>query len=272
MLKSSEIDVLEAKIARYYERVSVRKLAFASFIFGVLSIGSAFFAYTLTANILYAIGAFALAGFISVNLAMLFIVPPAEKVENGRALICGAVRDRSRIKKVDPKSVKLADQEGNIRALRGTEMKVWRDFVVPFLVTHQVEGGGGQASPVGGDSATRSERKLVEKRRQEMLTLEKNIHAELKALEEQRQAIKARTAQLAEAEKHAAKLISGGDPTDPSKAGSNGSVEKSQPTEKEEEIGEIHAKIEAERKDLAEQAEEVERAEASLVERLNSEK
>lgn len=134
MTLEREIARLEEKIARYYERHSQQRVAMAAFIVGLSSIGSGIAVYGIFGNPIFGILGFALSGLVSVNLAMLFIVPPSKKLEEARQLICEAVRDRSRIHSFDQKTVKLNDADGNPRTLSGLELKVWHRLVVPFLV------------------------------------------------------------------------------------------------------------------------------------------
>ncbi len=134
MSLESEIACLEAQIARCYERHSQQRVAMAALIVGACSIGSGIAIYGLFGNPVFGILGFAVSGLVSVNLAMLFIVPPSQKLEEARALICQAIRDRSRIHSFDRKVVKLNDKAGNTRTLSGLELKVWHRLVVPFLV------------------------------------------------------------------------------------------------------------------------------------------
>lgn len=140
MSLENELNKLETQVARSYERHSRQRVGLAAFVVGLSSIGSALGIYAVTGNATFGIFGFALAGLVAVNLAMLFIVPPASRLDQGKALICRAVRDRSRIRSADMNSVKLSGDDGEVRALSGFDLKVWRSVVVPFLIRQQTTG------------------------------------------------------------------------------------------------------------------------------------
>lgn len=204
MSQSDPIAELETSIKHYYERYSAKKVALAAFLVGVFSIGFTYVAFALTGMPFVAIVVFGIAGFMSVNLTMIFVVPPSKKLAESRELVCAAIREPSRIKEIDRKGVKLADKQGQVHTLNGPEIEVWKNKVVPYFMQTQSAG-----QPVAKAKAERkftvSERKYIEERRREVLEIEKKIEEERKKLERERQEIEKRSNELRKMETAAAK-------------------------------------------------------------------
>jgi hypothetical protein len=198
------IEDLEASIKHFYERYSAKKVALAAFLVGVFSIGFTYVAYALTGLVLVAIITFGIVGFLSVNLTMIFVVPPSKKLAESRELICSAIREPSRIKEIDKTGVKLADKEGEVRALNGAELEVWKTKVVPYFMQTQSTGQPVEKAKTQR-KYTASERKYIEDRRREVKEIEKKIEVERRDLERERKEIEKRSAELRNLETATAK-------------------------------------------------------------------
>ncbi|HKK19326.1 MAG TPA: hypothetical protein VJ952_11650 [Opitutales bacterium] len=200
MVKEIPIEELEAGIHQFYERYSQKKVALAAFMVGVFTIGLSFVSYALTTTGWLAIIVFGIVGVVSVNLVVIFVVPPSGKLAAGRELICAAVRDPSRIKAVDEKGIKLADNDGELHKLAGPEREVWASRVVPYFM--QIQSALQPAAKARAERKyTVSERKYIEDRRKEVVEIEKRIEEKQRELEKEREKMKKRRAELEELEK-----------------------------------------------------------------------
>lgn len=260
MAQNGDNGGLEEAITRFYERFSMRRVALAAFLVGFFSLGLALLVYVLTSAAFYSVVAFAVSGLVTLNLAIIFIVPPADQLKQARERICAAVRDPSRIRSFSKKAVTLLDRQGQEHALAGADLSVWHDLVVPYLVREGGAPGGGKHRPAASPNA--SELRAIEARQREVREMEARIQSEQKILEEQRRAMQARSSQLAEAERQAKEAEA--------KASEEASAaEKTRLGEREKEIAALQEQIEAERRELEERADYVAGVEDSLVERLN---
>lgn len=200
MADEISIEELEASIQQLYERYSAKKVALAAFMVGVFTIGFTYLAYALTMMPVVAIVVFGVVGLLSVNLTMIFIVPPSKKLTESRELICSAMRDPSRIKAIDTKGVRLADGTGDVRALGGLELEIWTSKIVPYFM--QAQAATQRDAPKKSERKyTVSERKYIEDRRKEVMAIEKKIEEERKELDRERKEIDRRSAELYELEK-----------------------------------------------------------------------
>jgi hypothetical protein len=199
MSQNKKLEELEKAITRFYEGYSAKRVALATFIVGVVSIFSSLAVYSWTNSpLLSALVALAV-GFIAINVAFLTIVPPALSLHMSKDLICGAIKDPSRIKALDMQKVQLVDSKGKTQTLGAREMGVWSRLVVPYLIKCQAEG----QSPVRKKSSrtlTASERRYIEERRKEVLEIEKKIKEDRKKLDADRKEVEARSADLKQAE------------------------------------------------------------------------
>lgn len=182
MAEASSTKQMEKSIERYFERYSTKRIALAAFVVGVLTIGLTYVSYAMTAHMLIATLVFAVVGFLSVNLSMIFIVPPSEKLEKSRELIFMALRDSSRIKASDGKKVKIVDKVGTIHSLKGVDLAVWNSHVLPHLMQQQGDGSSGVKLNTDR-KLTVSERKYIEGLHREVKTIEKKIAKERRALD-----------------------------------------------------------------------------------------
>lgn len=270
MSQAPAIIELEESIARFYERFSARKVALASFLVGVFSIGIAFVIYSLTHMALFAIIAFALVGILAINLCMIFVVPPAKKLAASRELICSAIREPSKIKAFDIKGVKLADKEGKVITLAGTELMIWRTMVVPYFVQRQAAAGGATSeAKTGARKMTASERKYIEDRRREVLEIEKKIDEERAAIEKDRKELESRSEKVSAAEKMASEKLAQAESVNLEAIEAANAEREAAFKKREAEIEERARAVEKEAKDLEERSEYVSNVEDSLVERLN---
>lgn len=205
MARENSIEELEASIQQFYERYSAKKLALAAFMVGVFTFGFTYVAFALTGMTLVAIVIFGIVGFFSVNLTMVFVVPPSKKMAESRELICSALREPSRIKEIDTKGVKLTDEAGTVRTLSGPELEVWTSKIVPYFM--QTQSTGQSVTQVKADRTfTTSERKYIEDRRREVLEIEKKIDEARKELKEERKEIEKRRSELLKMEKNSNKV------------------------------------------------------------------
>lgn len=268
MSKAIPIEDLEASIEQFYERYSAKKVAVAAFMVGVFTIGFSYVAYALTSMAIVAILTSGVVGFLSVNLTMIFVVPPKKKLEESRELICAAIREPSRIKEIDRKGVKLADKSGIVHSLNGPELEVWTNKVVPYFMQTQSTG-----QPVTKEKTERkftaSERKYIEERRREVLEIEKKIDEERKAMDKERREMDARIAELRELEKLANEKLAKADKVDIEKFEKANAEREAEFKKREAEIAALQEKLEREAKDLEERSQYVANVEDSLVDRLN---
>lgn len=265
----TDIETLESSISRFYERYSARRVAMAAFLVGLFSIGASLVTYILTAHAISAVAAFALVGLVTVNLTMIFIVPPAKRLAAARELITNAIKEPSRIKSFDVRGIKLADKHGEVHGLSGVDSQVWQNIVVPYLVQVQAAGAQGKGSVKKERKLTASERRHIENRRREVLEIEKKIETQRKQLEEQQKALEAKSAELSEAEKRANQVISKAESINSEALEKAKREQETKFAAREKEIAELQKRLEEERRDLEERTAYVTNVEESLVDRLN---
>lgn len=199
MSQKNKLDDIEKAIARFYDGYSAKRIALATLIVGVVIIFSALGVYSLTNSSLVSALVALVIGFIAINVAFLTIVPPALSLQKSKDLICGAIKDPSRIKSLDMQKVQLLDGKGETQTLGAREMGLWSRHVVPYLLQCQAEG----KSPTRKKSSrtlTASERRYIEERRKEVLDIEKKIKEDRKKLETDHKEIEVRSADLKQAE------------------------------------------------------------------------
>jgi hypothetical protein len=269
MVKNSEIDLLEARIARFFEKYSARRVAGAAFLSGILTLGIALLVLNFTASVFYTLVAFGLAGFVTTNLAFLFMVPSVEELTAGRDMICGAIRNPSRIKKFDTKRVELADRDGKVRGLSNFELKLWSTTVVPFLIKQQRKVKQIEKIVLKDDTVTAAERKEIDDRRREVFEAEKRIESERKQMEDQYRKIEEKMAELSRAEGQAAELDARSGDLDDEALEKAKKEQEEKIAAREREIAELRKALEDERADLEERSAYVTTVEESLVDRLN---
>lgn len=199
MAEKDKIEELERKITRYYERYSAKRVALATFLVGLLSLLVSLAMYWWLGSGLFASIGFLLGGFVGINVAFLTIVPPASSLAKSRDLICGALREPSRIKSYDMRKVQLANAKGKVITLAAREQSLWTALVVPYLIQCQAQGEMPRHEK-SQRKLTASERKYIEQRRKEVLEMEKKIEDERKRLARERKELEERSEDLKQAE------------------------------------------------------------------------
>ena len=196
---SNAIAELDDRIRVFYGKFSAKRVAFATLVVGILSVSASLAVYVFTMNPYLAAGVFGAASLVLVNVAMLTIVPPTKDLEASRRFIMGAVRDPERIASCDAGCVKLADDSGNVRSLRGYEQTVWKSIVVAYLTKINVEEVS-RARRRSSRRLTESEKRQMEERRKRIADKETNLKEERERLQKEREEIERRSKELEEAE------------------------------------------------------------------------
>lgn len=190
------MEELDSQIVSVYERHSNKRLATATFLVGLVSIGSALGSYVLFVNSYLTILIFALVSFSMVNLALYLIVPTTNKLKTSKQLIIDAVKDPTRVKSVERRHVTLSNAQGDAIRLTGMEQQVWDDLIVPFVMKH-----GAEKSLNKKDSmVAKSERILAERKKQELSELEQSIKQESEKLRAEQAELAERATDLKAAE------------------------------------------------------------------------
>jgi hypothetical protein len=268
MHEKSAIQELEKSIDRYYDKYSARRVALAAVCVGIFTIGAAFTAYALTGLAWVAIIVFGVFGLVGVNLSLVFIVPPSSKLKESRKLICAAIREPSRIKAFDIKTVKLADKGGTVHTLTGASLAVWKDVVVPYFVQNQSVARASVASD-SGRSLTASERKYIEDRRREVMEIEKKLQSERKVLERKQEEMESRSRELRELEQTVSGMMERAKAIDAKALDSANAERETEFKKREEELRKLQEQIEIESRELEERTQYVTSVEDSLVEKMN---
>jgi hypothetical protein len=200
MSSQNKIEVLEKAIARYYRKYSAKRVALGAFVVGVCSLLVSLGVYAWLANGMVAAFVWLLVGFVGINIAFLAFVPPDSLLNHSRDLICGALREPSRLQSYSMQKVQIKDAEGQVHSLSSRDVVVWTKLVVPYLL--EVQASRPEAAPVqkAGRTLTVSERKYIEQRRKEVEVLERKIEAERESLNQDRQELEQRSADLRQAE------------------------------------------------------------------------
>ncbi len=197
---TSTITELEKRIDRYYEKYSSKCVMAAAVVGGGISITATCAVYFLSLNPFIATGVFCGVSLLTMNLALVFVVPPTEKLKQSRDLIVGAVRHPTRIKSTDSAKVVLADRFGEMQPLSRIEDRVWRTIILPHLIKERTLGGELPSEAKSPRKLTESERKYVDQRRKEILEMEKTLKAERERLENDRIEYEQSVAELKRAE------------------------------------------------------------------------
>ncbi|MGZ0657132.1 hypothetical protein ACWPKO_04350 [Coraliomargarita sp. W4R53] len=208
MAEPDKIAELEQAIHRFYERYSVKRIAIATFIVGVLSLAVSLAVYWGFGSGLFAALGGLFFGFIGINVAFLTIVPPASSLNKSKKLICEAIKEPTRIKSYDMHKVQLADSKGNVQVLGARDLELWSSLVVPYLIEFQASGKQlSRKKPPR--KLTASERKYIEQRRKEVLEMEKKIEEERKDLDNDRRELEIRSIDLRQAEELVIERLTG---------------------------------------------------------------
>ncbi|HKK19268.1 MAG TPA: hypothetical protein VJ952_11360 [Opitutales bacterium] len=196
---------LENSIDRFFKTHSARRVALATLMLGISSIGIAWLVYALTVSIIFSILAFGLVGLVSLNFAILMVIPPAGQLEKSKALLLKAVEDRSRIKSIEKHKIVLLDTSGQAHLLKGAQLQVWDSIIVPHFIKHGIDANQPAAKPER--KLTASERRYIEEQKKLMLEREKTMAEEQQRIvqekariEAEREELKRRDRQLNDAE------------------------------------------------------------------------
>lgn len=194
---------LEEQIDSYYAKHSAKRTALATACVGGFSIGIALGAYILFTNFIVTVSVFGVAGLAGINVAMLWIVPPTERLKQSKEMILGAVKDPTRFKSVEKNRIRLSDCEGRVHTLNALEQTLWNQLVLPYLMRHGLSGGG--AGETGKDRfsgrhLTHSELTVLKKERAELIEKEKALQTERSILTSEREELERRTEELKRAE------------------------------------------------------------------------
>jgi myosin heavy subunit len=151
------ITELEKSIDHFYQAHSAKRVVIAALLVGVVSIGMTLLAYSLTFNVLMAIGMFALCSLLMINIAILAIVPTTLELSDSKALIMNALMDSKRIQTEEGQRVKLIDDDGRVHTLSRVEQALWDTVVVAHFIkistsADAVRGPLNQVKPARPDS------------------------------------------------------------------------------------------------------------------------
>jgi hypothetical protein len=183
---------LEKRIGHFYEAHSVKRVAIAALLVGVISRGVSWATYYFTVNAYFAIGAFAVSSLIAVNVAMLAIVPPTKQLADSKALLLGALKDPQRIKSVEKKMVKVANDHGHVRVLNSLEQMLWEAMVIPYFMKMN-SGGGAISAKAKGAKVSPTEQEVMEQRKAQLVAHEQELLAEREKLNTERAELEARS-------------------------------------------------------------------------------
>lgn len=175
---------LEKSIDRFFRSYSAKRVTLASALLGICTIGAALAVYSLTLNAIFGMLAFGLTGMPLVYIALLALIPPADRITNSKKLILKAAQDTSRIKYIGKNLVTVLDNSGKGHQLKGVEQEAWDLVIVPYLIKKGYEPSKPQVKPER--KFTASERRYIEDQKRLMLEREKSIADEQKRIAEEK--------------------------------------------------------------------------------------
>lgn len=199
MPESSATVKLEKRIERYFEHYSSKRIALAAGVVGMATLVSALLVYLTTQNGFATVGAFLVVGLISVNGAMLMIVPPTRQLTESRSLLINAVQQPSLIKRVDRKVVMIADKKGKVHTLRKYEQRAWDQIVTPFFFNASASRGRVIRQALEAEKQG-NKLEAMEARRKELEAQESKFQEAQKRLESERAEMDRRSQELMDAE------------------------------------------------------------------------
>lgn len=208
MSKQKRIQEIEKAITRYYDHYSSSRILISSVVVGSVVLVSSFAVYSVFGSGLIAAIVFLVVGFIGINAAFILVVPPAKSLVEPRDLLCGAIREPSRIQSHSMDKVELLDAEGEPHVLEARELKLWKTHVIPFMIEQQAHGHTHSAQ-TSGRKLTASERRYIEQRRKEVAEIEAKLKSERDSLEKDRSELKIRESDLDQAEEVVIQRLSG---------------------------------------------------------------
>lgn len=204
---------LEDLIDQFFRSYALKRLILALLLSGVLCFGVAILIYALTLSPLWCGLAFALIGFLSLNLAVIYILPTAKQLKDSKALLFGAVRDRSRIHAYQAGRVTLLDAAGKAHTLHGPERRAWEMHILPMLFKNETVADAPEAKPKREYTASErryieDQRKAIKEREQALKDEQKRIVQEKDRLSEEREELLHREEKMQEAEEIVIKRLS----------------------------------------------------------------
>jgi len=205
MASKSATDELESLLDRHLEMYSAKRVALSACLVGVSSVAAALGVYLFTLNTIFAALAFGVTSLILINVCMIAVVPPTERLKESKLFLARAVKDPSRIKSIEKHKVTLLDKNGEPRVLNSFEQQMWEAVVVPVFMKNGMVGGPSSGRPQR--KMTDSERRYVEEQKKLVQEKEKavaeeraRISEEQKRIQAEREELEVRTAELKEAE------------------------------------------------------------------------
>lgn len=204
---------LENSIDRFFRIYSARRVALATLVLGFASIGMAWLVYALTTSTIFSILAFGLVGLVSVNVALVVIIPPKAHLKKSMQLLLGAANDRSRIQSIERHKVTLLDKSGKSHQLKGAELEAWESIVLTGFIKNGIDPA--QPEEKRERKFTASERRYIEEQKKLMLEREKTMAEEKKRIDNEkarinseREELKRRDQELQQAEEVAINRLS----------------------------------------------------------------
>lgn len=193
-MSKESLPKLENSLDRFFRTYSTRRVALAALMLGIPSIGGAWLVYALTVSALFSVLAFGLVALVSINVAVLAVIPPADRLEKSKQLLLGAVKDRTRIKSIKKHKVTLLDPAGKARSLKGAELQAWESIIVPHFIKNGIDANHPQAKPER--KLTASERRYIDEQKKAMLEREKTMAEEQKRIAHEKARIEAEREEL----------------------------------------------------------------------------
>lgn len=195
---SKKAELLQ-QVDRFYERHSAQRVAIASLFGGVISIFGTFLLYFLTVNFLFALGFFFIFSLMVLHVAFYVMVPPTQQLVKSKGLILAALNDPSLIQSAEQRKVVLLDRDGKACELSEMEQQLWSTMIVPYFMknTSTLRRRSGKRS---ARKLTNSELEQMEKRKAQLIEMERTIEQERQLLEAERNLLVAQNEELKKAE------------------------------------------------------------------------
>ena len=195
---------LERKVDRFYQRHSSRRVGIAALIVAISSVVAALLVYMVWQRIALSLIVFGVSGLITINLVMYAIVPRSSQLKASRDFLIAALQDPARIREAGLHEVRLVDDAGVTRELKGLEMRVWQRLIIPYCIKKSTIDNENAPRPrkrrFSRGSSSAKERKDLARQRAELVAMERKIHMERERLDEDRQDLEQRSLELQQAE------------------------------------------------------------------------
>lgn len=199
MTAGSNTNKLEQRLERYFDHYSLQRLVMATVMVGLGALVSSLLAYMFFNNGFIAAAVFMVCGLVLVNLAIITVVPPTQKLAQSRSLLVDAVNQPSLIKSVDPKGVKIENKKGQLITLQAYERRAWDTIITPFFL--RATSNRGKVFRQAMEVERHSENlENLESKRNELLEQQKRFEEAQKKLNAEREEMERRSQELIEAE------------------------------------------------------------------------